>query len=106
MKYFLLVMIFILLQTPPTALAKKCKGSTEAACFKPKITWDIKQNEIINVCNNYGYGHWKYRSCRMEAQTLFKQRCSSFKQQVKKSQGKYRDNNRAMAQRYCIDFRP
>ena len=106
MRKCVLIVIFLLCQAPQTTLAKKCNGSTDAACFKPKITWDIKQNQIINVCDNYGYGDWKYRSCRMEAQGLFKNRCAEFKQKVKETQGKYRDRNRGMVQRYCIEFRP
>ena len=105
MNVFLSLLLFLTLQIPQVVLAK-CKTGTGTGCFQPKITWDIKRNQIINVCKNYGYGDWKYRSCRMEAQVLFKNRCAESKQKLKSSQGKYRDKNRAMVQRYCIGFRP
>ena len=80
--------------------------STEASCFKPKLTWSVdKQGRISDVCHNYAYGHWKYRQCRMAAQSRFKELCAQYKAQEKSTQGKYRADARLKQRTYCVAFR-
>lgn len=85
--------------------APVCK--TEASCFKPDVTWSLdRHGAITDVCHNYGYGHWKYRKCRMAAQLKFKDLCAQYKRQEKSTQGKRRESARLKQRTYCVAFRP
>lgn len=74
--------------------------------FKPKVTWKVDDNRIVDVCHNYGYGHWKYRRCRMAAVKLFKEKCREAKKAIRSTQGSRQKRARRDKRRFCKTFRP
>lgn len=102
-KYLLL--LTLLFSQAPESLAA-AKERMVMPNFTPKVTWSTKGTTIYDVCHNYGYGHWKYRRCRMAAVKEFKTRCKDAKKRIRNTQGKRQKAARKDKAKFCKTFRP
>lgn len=84
---------------PTQAAQKECRS--ESACFKPHVKYRVANNQLVDVCDNYRSGDWKYRRCRAEASRLFKDKCHSLQTQLRNEKGSRRDSLRKQRDIYC-----
>ena len=101
LRFFLVLLLLV-----PLPSYSAPKDRMVLANFKPHVTWRYEGTRIFNVCHKYPYGHWKYRRCRMAAQSLFKDRCKLAKDKVDNTQGARRKAALIERARYCKTFRP
>lgn len=81
------------------AANKTCR--TESACFKPHVGYRVSNNEIVDVCNNYRSGDWKYRRCNAEANRLFKEKCHDVTKDMRNAKGSQRNALKKKQDLYC-----
>ena len=111
LKWIAVLVLYLVLPTwASTASAKAPKitpaCTTEASCFKADVQYQLSENRPVKVCYNYNATDWRYRTCRRQAQSLFKERCKAAQKQLRQAQGATLVQQQQLAERYCIDFRP
>ena len=100
------LLFFCLIVSYSTESPAAAKDRMVMPNFTPKVTWSTKGTSIYDVCHNYGYGHWKYRRCRMAAVKEFKTRCKDAKKKIRNTQGKRQKAARNDKAKFCKTFRP